>query len=157
MVKKRDDFLEKTKRILQERADNRCSNPLCHIKTSFPNDSGGITRIGEAAHITAASEGGPRFNPKLNNQERKNISNGIWLCNICANKIDIEPNKYTVEILRSWKRFAEKLDEYNSIKPSLRDKYENVTNSQIFNAPIFGGQFASGNIINHNDEAKRKK
>ena len=49
--------------------------------------------IGEAAHITAAAEGGPRYNPDLTPEERSSIENGIWLCKSCARMIDSDENQ----------------------------------------------------------------
>ena len=89
MANNRDEFNEKTKRIIQERVGNRCSNPNCKCLTSGPNaDQEKATRIGVAAHITAASENGPRYNSMISNEERSHISNGIWLCQNCAKLID---------------------------------------------------------------------
>lgn len=66
-----------------------------------------IVNIGVAAHITAAAEGGPRYDPALIPDQRKAPENGIWLCQNCAKLIDNDPLRYTVEILRGWKANAE--------------------------------------------------
>lgn len=63
--------------------------------------------IGQAAHITAASKGGPRYNPNLTAEQRKSIDNGIWLCNSCAKMIDNDEKQYPVELLSAWKSMAE--------------------------------------------------
>ena len=63
--------------------------------------------IGEAAHITAAAEGGPRYNPDLTPEERSSIENGIWLCRSCARLIDSDERVYSIELLRMWKYAAE--------------------------------------------------
>tara|TARA_B100000929_G_scaffold5347_1_gene4503 strand:+ start:517 stop:705 length:189 start_codon:yes stop_codon:yes gene_type:complete len=56
----RDDFTKKTKEILAKRVGLLCSNPKCKKPTSGPNsDQNKSTNIGVAAHITAASVGGP--------------------------------------------------------------------------------------------------
>lgn len=154
MSKKRDDFVDKTKRILQERANNCCSNPDCRLRTSFPHSNENkVARIGDAAHITAATEGGPRYNNQLTNEERKHIANGIWLCKNCARLIDRDENKYTVELLQEWKSQAEKLYQMESKKSALTQKKSesecnlSKTNNQIFNGSIIGGQFAGRDII----------
>lgn len=78
MAQKRDEFSLTSKRILQERVGNRCSNPNCPRLTSGPNfHLNKATRIGEAAHITGATPGGPRFDSSLSPQERSSINNGI--------------------------------------------------------------------------------
>jgi hypothetical protein len=63
--------------------------------------------IGVAAHITAASPGGPRYDPNLSAEDRKSPDNGIWLCQSCAKLIDSDQQRYTVSLLREWKRLAE--------------------------------------------------
>jgi len=85
---RRDDFDKKTKDALALRAGHRCS--ICGAHTSGPGTESivSVTRIGVAAHMTAASPGGPRYNPSLTSLERCSISNGIWLCPNHAIEID---------------------------------------------------------------------
>ena len=67
----RDDFDAKTKEILARRVGYRCSNPECGKLTSGPQeDPAKALNIGVGAHITAASEGGPRYDPSLSSEER---------------------------------------------------------------------------------------
>lgn len=104
----RDDFPEKVKRALAERVAHKCSNPDCSKITIGPNSiATKSTKIGISAHITAASKGGPRFDKKLTSEERKDISNGIWLCGNCAKLIDTDVKKHTKPLLLSWKEDAE--------------------------------------------------
>jgi hypothetical protein len=63
--------------------------------------------VGVAAHITAASIGGPRYDARLLQEERESIKNGIWLCQNCAKLVDNDPHQFTVEILRRWKKQGE--------------------------------------------------
>ena len=63
--------------------------------------------MGEAAHITAASPGGPRYAESLTSEQRREIGNAIWLCRICAKLIDTDIEKYTEKTLIDWKRIAE--------------------------------------------------
>ena len=67
-----------------------------------------MTNIGVAAHISAASLHGPRYDPNSNSTERSSIMNGIWLCQSCAKLIDSDPTKYSKELLVNWKADAEK-------------------------------------------------
>ena len=60
-----------------------------------------------AAHITAASEGGPRYDPALSQEARIAIENGIWLCHNCAKLADNDPARFTVAVLYIWKTQAE--------------------------------------------------
>lgn len=104
----RDDFPEKTKRTLAQRVGFRCSNPICRRLTVGPTDD--VRRalnIGVAAHITAASPGGPRYDPSISPQERASIRNGIWLCQNCAKLVDTEERRFTVNVLLEWKHLSE--------------------------------------------------
>ena len=104
----RDDFDLKTKETLARRVGYRCSNPGCRRLTSGPrSDPARAVNIGVAAHVTAASPRGPRYDPALSPEERSAVENGIWLCQNCAKLIDNDPGRYTVAVLRAWKQRAE--------------------------------------------------
>ena len=104
----RDDFPKKVIEPLRARVNNRCSNPNCRVPTTGPTtDNEKVNNIGVAAHITAASPGGPRYDPSMRKEERKSIRNAIWLCSNCSIKIDRDPSKYSVKDLRNWKKTAE--------------------------------------------------
>lgn len=106
--KKRDDFSTKTKTILRDRAGHKCSNPACEAYTSGPGNGFSETmHLGDAAHICAASQNGPRYDEKMTSTERSSIENGIWLCTICARKIDRNDDIYSVSLLKEWKTKAE--------------------------------------------------
>lgn len=105
-----DDFTRKTKRQLAHRVGHRCSNPECQASTSGPGlEEGKLLTAGDAAHITAASPAGPRFDPLFNSQQRRSYDNGIWLCVNCARIIDHDHSRYSVDLLRGWKSQAEEL------------------------------------------------
>ena len=105
----RDEFSRETKETLAKRVGHQCSNPDCPIPaTSGPHsDPSKFAWMGAAAHITAAAPGGPRYDPKLNSQQRRAPDNGIWLCQRCAPLIDTDVQKYPVALLREWKAQAE--------------------------------------------------
>lgn len=104
----RDDFLKPVREVLARRVGYRCSNPNCRVLTAGPGDSeGGTVDVGVAAHITAAAAGGKRFDPYLTKEERRSAENGIWLCQIHAKLVDDAPERFTVELLREWKRLSE--------------------------------------------------
>ncbi len=104
----RDDFSEKTKETLAKRVAMRCSNPGCPKPTSGPRDDPDkALNIGVAAHITAACPGGPRYDASLSASERCSIKNAIWLCQNCAKLVDSDVERFTVEVLREWKKAAE--------------------------------------------------
>ena len=104
----RDDFPPSVKDVLAKRVGFHCCNPDCRKLTSGPHqEPTKAVNIGVAAHITAAAPGGKRYDPNLSSDERKAIENGIWLCQNCGKLIDSDEEKYSVELLRNWKRNAE--------------------------------------------------
>ena len=104
----RDDFSKITKDILAKRVGYLCSNPDCRKHTIGPNDNPEkSTTIGTAAHITAASPEGPRYNVMFSPAQRTHIDNGIWICSNCATLIDKDEAKFTVALIGHWKQEAE--------------------------------------------------
>lgn len=104
----RDDFPSALRETLARRVGMRCSNPKCGKPTSGPReDLSQALNIGVAAHITAASLRGPRYDGGLSPEERKSATNGIWLCQNCAKLVDNDENRYTVDVLRQWKARSE--------------------------------------------------
>lgn len=103
----RADFTEKTKRIAAEKVAYLCSNPECKRFTIASDGKGRSHHYGEAAHIYAAANGGPRANPAMSDEELKSESNCLWLCNSCHELIDAIPNRYNPELLKEWKSSAE--------------------------------------------------
>jgi hypothetical protein len=104
----RDDFTKSTIDILAKRVGYLCSNPNCKKPTIGAHEQKDkSTSIGIAAHITAASPGGPRYDDTLTIEQRKNIDNGIWLCSNCATLIDKDKEKYKIDLIKDWKIKAE--------------------------------------------------
>lgn len=104
----RDDFTEDVKRAIANRVAHHCSNPECQAETSGPQiDPTKALNVGVAAHITAASTGGPRYDSSLSSEERSHPNNGIWLCQTCAKLVDNDPLRYSADLLREWKSKAE--------------------------------------------------
>ncbi len=124
----RDDFPRAVVETLAKRVGNRCSNPGCRKLTSGPHtECEKVLNVGVAAHVTAASPGGPRYDASLTSEGRKGIGNGIWLCQSCAKLVDNDETRYTKELLTRWKCDAEQeaLREIESpsgtIRPSEMD------------------------------------
>lgn len=104
----RDNFTDEIKRITAVRVGNQCSNPSCRALTSGPQvDPSKALNIGVAAHISAASPEGPRYDPTLKPEERSHFTNAIWLCQNCAKLVDNDTVWFTEDLLRRWKREAE--------------------------------------------------
>lgn len=104
----RDHFSIAVRRALAARVAFQCSREDCGAVTAGPNsDPAKVLNIGVAAHITAASPKGPRYSSKLTREERRSITNAIWLCQDCAKLVDDDPMAFPVETLRRWKEAAE--------------------------------------------------
>lgn len=108
----RHNFPSTVVRKIAERAAYICSNPACHRVTIGPDQSSSNLSIktGEAAHICAASAGGPRYDMSQTESQRKSIGNAIWLCGACADLIDKNNGiGYQIEHIKKWKRDHEAL------------------------------------------------
>lgn len=101
IVNSQDHFRPKTKQLVAARAGFRCS--ICKAQTSGPDITQGTLNIGVAAHITAARNEGPRFDPFLTEEQRRGLANAIWLCQNHAHAVDHDEAEYTVEKLRRLK------------------------------------------------------
>lgn len=100
----RDDFSEATKRALAERAAYFCSSPRCRKLTIGPHtDPSKALKTGCAAHIHAAAVGGPRYDENQTPEQRRDISNGLWLCRECGQIVDSDVASHQAEDLRAWK------------------------------------------------------
>lgn len=105
---KRDDFTPTTIRALKDAAGNICSKPDCLVFTAGSKElHDGPMSIGIAAHITAAAPGGPRYDGTITKEQRRAVSNGVWLCQNHARQIDVDPVPFPVELLKKWKAQAE--------------------------------------------------
>lgn len=103
----RDDFKQAEVTKLARQSGYNCSNPSCRRATVGPDGDGGSASIGVAAHITAASAGGPRFDPTMTPEQRSSIENGIWLCQSCSRLIDADIPSHPADTLIEWKRLSE--------------------------------------------------
>lgn len=135
------DFLKPTIDTLAKRAGLICSKPDCKAITGGPHsDPSKARNIGEAAHIYGARPGSARYNPDLTDEQRSNISNGIWLCRTHAREIDGDEHKYPVELLHQWKQEHEQWIE--------RDKPERFPAAREIS--VKGG--GVGSVIDHRGE-----
>ncbi|UZA81267.1 HNH endonuclease [Pseudomonas syringae] len=108
VVHERHDFLQKTVQRLRDRAGNVCSFPECHVNThgsAFTGDK--AVGVGVACHIKAAAPGGPRYDAKQTKDERRHLSNGIWMCQTHSKLVDADDSAYSIETLLEWKQKAE--------------------------------------------------
>ena len=104
----RDDFSSSSKATLAKRVAHLCSNPDCAVSTAGPHtDPDKAVNTGVAAHITAASPGGPRYDAQLTSEQRSDLENALWLCQNCAKLVDSDSSRFTAQTLRRWKVLAE--------------------------------------------------
>ncbi|GAB6275432.1 MAG: hypothetical protein STSR0004_23000 [Peptococcaceae bacterium] len=153
----RDDFDLKIKETLAKRVGYRCSNPNCRILTCGPQEEAEKTiNIGVASHICAASPGGPRYDKNQTPEERKSIDNGIWLCQTHAKLIDNDEKRYSVDILKQWKKLSENaaLLELENINVDLQDDIQLIKSYMpFFDRPAFQHPFIQEGSMEDFDRA----
>lgn len=129
----RDGFKIRTIETLAKRVGYLCSNPTCRKLTIGANENlEKSTSIGIAAHITAASIGGPRYDGNFTPAQRSHIDNGIWLCSNCASLIDKDEMKYSVELLKMWKQDAEE-ESKKKLSGQIINQPKNTQHDEIHN------------------------
>lgn len=152
-----DDFSEPVKRTLAARVGNLCSNPACGTLTSGPQaDPAKAINLGVAAHITAASPGGPRYDPGLLAEERSAPGNGIWLCQNCAKLVDNDIARFSIHVLRTWKLDAESEAQFRLGKTSISPRSTPVRLEQgakLRIAPIVPRQHEQSEFCVENEKA----
>jgi hypothetical protein len=107
-VKKARHTSVKTRAYLFARAAGRCEFDNCgrYLLEHYPTFTPG--NFAEQAHIWAFSEAGPRGNTGLEaGADLNGFENLMLLCKPCHKLIDEHPERYTVEVLRSFKRAHE--------------------------------------------------
>ncbi|MFC8664734.1 ABC-three component system protein [Streptomyces sp. NPDC057199] len=92
-------------KVVIQRSGNICAYPSCkaELVVSARHADDRDKAVGKVAHICAASEGGPRFDPDMSDEERGKASNLIYLCGTHHDAIDSQLNHHTVEFLREAK------------------------------------------------------
>jgi anti-sigma regulatory factor (Ser/Thr protein kinase) len=108
----RDNFDYGTKKSLAERVGFLCSFPGCNQLTIGPSEESesSVSGIGMACHIAAAAEknSARRFVKLMSSEQRKSISNGIWLCYTHGKLVDTDEQIFTISMLEKWKEIATK-------------------------------------------------
>jgi hypothetical protein len=124
---------------MAERVSWKCSFPGCGRNTVGPNSDDLTKKInnGIAAHIHAAAAGGPRYNPQMSTEERRHISNGIWMCRDHGNLIDADYTEYSASTLHDWKSQAEKKAADSLKLPTREELNQDSTLIQLGNEIIF--------------------
>ncbi len=94
MVLQRVKLTEADRRHIIARSGGCCNK--CRTRLFLENAFGERTRIGDDAHIVAASEGGPRGESDLDAQNRASLQNVILLCKNCHAEVDQQPKQFPV-------------------------------------------------------------
>lgn len=157
----RDDFPSNVINIPARRVGMQCSNPNCRQPTSGPQDDPGkAINVGVAAHITAASAKGPRFDDTISPEERRSIENGIWLCQNCAKLVDNDPSRYPIDLLRQWRRLSEEAARLAIESPHAEKENSSIKDmdlirfySQCFDRPAFQDLFLQEGSMEAFDKA----
>ncbi len=151
----RDNFTEATIHKVAARVGYRCSYPGCPISTigASMENKDKISKTGIGAHICAAAENGPRYDPNMTTEERRSANNCIWLCETHARLIDTDTKTYTVELLHKWKDDAEKRSAIALADISFFDKYYSSNGDnllvieELLNGLITDGSFDRVNTL----------
>ena len=95
-------YKHNTVRRLDKLSGNQCAEPSCQ-KNLIAEDGQSI--ISKICHIEAASKNGPRWNANMSDDERRDFSNLILLCDEHHTIIDNKVNekRFPVSLLKKWK------------------------------------------------------
>ena len=139
----RDSFSPPTKELIAKRSGYICAFPNCKRMTvaGSSDRKSGLTMTGVAAHITAASWKGPRYDRGMRAEERAGESNGIWTCQIHGKFIDDNLSKCTTEELRRWKVQHEKWV-FNRVESGEELFNQGVCQLNFRNVGVFSEDFA---------------
>ena len=102
------------------RSGNACAYPTCGRELTLdplhPDDDSKV--IGKAAHIAAASPGGPRYDPTMTGQQRSSIDNLMFLCGDHHDAVDSQLSHHTTDFLLAAKHAHEAMVR-RSVRTSL--------------------------------------
>ena len=148
-----DDFTPATRRALAQRVGYACS--LCRAQTIGPSDRGvtGVNNVGVAAHIAGARAGSARFDAGMDSTGRRDIRNGIWLCQSCGKKVDGDSSTWSVKDLLARKVEAERRAKA-AIGRSVRDSgrlFVEANHCQFLHH--FRGAYVPVRIVNERRQA----
>ncbi|KFB08298.1 hypothetical protein [Nitratireductor basaltis] len=94
---RRKNLSEADKRYIIAQSGGCCNN--CRKRLFRENSFGERVRLGDDAHIVAASDAGPRGASHLDASARSSSENMLLLCKNCHAEIDQQPQLFTVERL----------------------------------------------------------
>jgi hypothetical protein len=116
-------------------SNNQCAFPDCDVLFVSTKDE---TNLSNICHIEAAEEGGERYNPNSNDEERRSFENLILLCPN-HHKVTDDVQTYTVDVLKEMKRTHEakmlKPDELQKSPSALNDIIKLIGN-KLFDTQV---------------------
>lgn len=135
---KRADFPTRIRRLLADRAGHRCSAPECGQPTIGPGPgSHDVSNIGTASHIFSASTRGPRGSGGLSDAQRRDVSNGIWLCATHGRLVDNNyGGNYPPALLQGWRSLHEA--RCRQALNGVRSPFGWIEYMRVKNAPVLG-------------------
>lgn len=93
----------KTQKMLWGRAASRCA--ICRLELVMDSsETDDESLVGEACHIVAQKEEGPRGHSPLTEEQRDKFSNLLLLCNVHHKQVDDQFQHFTVEKLQQIKQ-----------------------------------------------------
>lgn len=115
----RANFSQATRRRLADSVNFYCVRPGCgRLITYIDPDSGHRVNFGHAAHDSAASKNGPRFDDLLTTEQRRACDNGAWLCAHCATVVDRAAQEFPTGTLSLWQRSAQETLRMQALAPA---------------------------------------
>lgn len=105
----RHEFSAASKKIIIQRANNRCVVPGCVNPTSGPGfKSNEAANLGMVSHIYSAGKNGPRGRNGFSPAQIKHPDNGVLCCRQHGTLIDTnQGGAYPADLLQGWKSLQE--------------------------------------------------
>jgi hypothetical protein len=131
-----------------------CQNPGCSTPL-FPEGFEKFPHIAEMAHIFAATDGGPRTNEKLSNEERGAYENIVLLCASCHALVDKTPEAHPPTLMATWKRehVAKIQRVFGFAKLDSRKELHNIIHQMLAENAMVHEQIGPDNDYRFNPEA----
>ncbi len=134
MKEKARQYKPSTIKRLHTLSGNQCAAPDCTTPLIARD---GETIVSKICHIEAANENGPRFNPDMEDDEKRHFNNLLLLCDECHKIIDNKENehKYPVILLKEWKKNHEskQLNRLNSNTSLLKLAINAIADAEFDN------------------------
>lgn len=145
---KRLDPVKDTLRLLCAYSGNLCAFPGCtHL---IFNNNGDL--IAELCHIEAALPGGERFNPNMNNEDRRSFNNLMFMCHEHHVTTD-DVNKYPVHVLQQIKANHEAIFSLDRMSDRIAEKlYDYTSKLVVSDVENLNNLYRVLNILNRDEE-----